>query len=76
MRAKLQQAIGLHQAGQLAEAQIIYEEILKMQPGHFDALYLLGIIAKQAKNFVDGEDTFPPLHTSRSDSIGQRDHPF
>jgi tetratricopeptide (TPR) repeat protein len=48
--AKLQLANALHQRGQLESARLIYEEILKVQPKHFDALHLSGVIAAQAKN--------------------------
>jgi tetratricopeptide (TPR) repeat protein len=47
---KVQQANALHQRGQLESARILYEEILKIQPMHFDALHLLGVIAAQSKN--------------------------
>ncbi|NTW52303.1 MAG: tetratricopeptide repeat protein [Chlorobiaceae bacterium] len=46
----LQQAIALHRRGQLAQAEGLYAEILKIQPKHFDALHLLGVIALQAQN--------------------------
>jgi predicted O-linked N-acetylglucosamine transferase (SPINDLY family) len=45
LQSKLQQAVRLHQRGQLAQAQSIYEQILSEQPRHFDALHLLGVIA-------------------------------
>jgi tetratricopeptide (TPR) repeat protein len=48
--AKLQQANALHQRGDLQGARLIYEEILKVQPKHFDALHLLGVIAAQTQN--------------------------
>ena len=51
-----QQAIGLHQQGLLKEAQTIYEQIIKMQPNHFDALDLLATIAAQTKNFEKAVD--------------------
>jgi tetratricopeptide (TPR) repeat protein len=49
--AKIQQAVVLHQRGELARAQGIYEEVLRIQPKHVDALNLLGVIAGQTKNF-------------------------
>jgi len=47
---KFQQALALHQKGQLVQAQVLYEEILKLQPEHSDALHLLGVIAAQTNN--------------------------
>ena len=46
----LRQALALHQGGQLAQAQTKYEEILELQPEHFDALNMLGVIALQTGN--------------------------
>lgn len=41
--ARLDAAMALHRAGQLAEAQQAYREILRLQPDHPDALNLLGV---------------------------------
>src|SRR5664279_3150979 len=38
------QALALHQAGRLADAEKMYRIILKAQPDHFDSLHLLGVI--------------------------------
>ena len=46
----LRQAVALHQRGLLAQAQTKYEEILQVQPRHFDALNLLGVIALNTGN--------------------------
>jgi tetratricopeptide (TPR) repeat protein len=43
----LQQALRLHQAGQLDEAAAIYRRILAANPRHPDALHLLGLVALQ-----------------------------
>jgi len=37
-----------HKAGQLAQAETLYRQILQQQPNHPDALHLLGVIAYQA----------------------------
>jgi predicted O-linked N-acetylglucosamine transferase (SPINDLY family) len=47
---RLQQAMALHRAGQLASARALYEEILSREPEHFDALHLLGVTAAQSGN--------------------------
>lgn len=49
--AKFHKALALHNSGQLAEAKTTYEEILKLNPFHFDALQLLGTIAAQTKQW-------------------------
>lgn len=46
----LQQALILHQRGQLAQAQALYDQVLRLQPENFDALHLSGLIAAQSKN--------------------------
>ena len=43
--AKLREAVALHGQGQLAHARMLYEDILRLQPRHSDALHLLGVIA-------------------------------
>lgn len=47
---KFLQAQALHQSGRLTQAQIIYEDILRTQPEHSDALHLLGLVAAQTNN--------------------------
>ena len=49
LQAKFNQGVALHQQGRLAEAERIYEEVLRQQPNHFDALHLLGVIAVQTR---------------------------
>ena len=39
--------MALHQAGQLADAEQIYQRILAAEPKHFDSLHLLGVIFMQ-----------------------------
>ena len=47
----IQQAFDLavrhHQAGHLQQAEQLYRQILAQQPGHADALHMLGLIAHQ-----------------------------
>ncbi|HTD74780.1 MAG TPA: tetratricopeptide repeat protein [Steroidobacteraceae bacterium] len=40
-------AMGHHQAGRLNEAERLYLQILKADPGHADTLHLLGVLAHQ-----------------------------
>ena len=43
----MQQALALHNGGQLTQARELYEEIIHTQPQHADALHLLGVLAAQ-----------------------------
>lgn len=45
--ALLHQAVGLHRQNRLKAAQALYERVLALEPTHFDALHLLGVIARQ-----------------------------
>jgi predicted O-linked N-acetylglucosamine transferase (SPINDLY family) len=47
--AKFDQALALHDKGQLLKAQALCEEILSEQPNHFDSLHLLGVISYKNK---------------------------
>jgi len=50
--AMLGRAMSLHQSGQMQQAQRLYEEVLLAQPGHADALHLLGVLSAQTHNYV------------------------
>ncbi len=43
----LNKAVTFHQAGRLAEARSLYEQLLTRQPQHPDALHLLGVLLGQ-----------------------------
>lgn len=43
----LQQAISHHQQGRLQQAEDLYVQVLQIDPRQFDALHLIGVIAKQ-----------------------------
>jgi predicted TPR repeat methyltransferase len=45
---RLSQAMALHRAGRLGEAEAIYRQVLATVPEHAEALHLLGLIACQA----------------------------
>lgn len=51
--AKLQQALQLHRQGKLADAEVLYREVLQRTPGDFVALHRLGLIASHRKRFDD-----------------------
>jgi len=54
----MKKAFALHQRSKLKEAQAIYEQVLKIQTNHFDALQLLGIIYKKKKEFLKAVNFF------------------
>ncbi|HSY26791.1 MAG TPA: tetratricopeptide repeat protein [Burkholderiaceae bacterium] len=43
----MQQALSMHQRGQFNEAEKLYRQVLQDHPQHFDALHLLGVLARQ-----------------------------
>ena len=47
MTNNLKTAVRYHQAGQFQQAESLYNQILQEDPGHADALHLLGVIARQ-----------------------------
>ena len=50
VQAKFNEGLALYQEGQLALAQGLCQQVLKLQPNHFDALHLMGVIAAQTNN--------------------------
>ena len=52
LHAQLSKAVELHQTGELLKAKKMYEDILEVNPWHFDALHLLGLLAHQTGNQV------------------------
>lgn len=47
IHALLQQAVSLHQQGELGRAQALYDDVLRAEPLNFDALHLSGVLARQ-----------------------------
>jgi len=48
-------ALALHQSGLIADAQILYEGILRRDPHHFDSLHNLGVSNQQTGHFDEAE---------------------
>jgi len=48
---ELQEALQYHQSGRCQQAEDAYKKILKVNPEHSKALYLLGILAYQSKKY-------------------------
>ncbi len=53
----LRSAYSLHRAGNFAEAARLYSELLRTDPEHYDAMYLLGFAQLQAERFEEAERT-------------------
>ncbi|MEA2905694.1 MAG: protein O-GlcNAc transferase [Alphaproteobacteria bacterium] len=52
----LQRALSHHQAGQLAQAEPLYRQILATEPRHFDAQHMLGVIRHQQGRTAEALD--------------------
>ena len=50
-KPSLVDALALHQQGQLSHAEVIYRQVLKLEPRNADALHLLGVIFKQRGDY-------------------------
>ncbi len=49
----IQLAMQRHRAGHLTDAEALYRHILQLQPGHPDALHLLGLLAHQRGSYEE-----------------------
>jgi protein O-GlcNAc transferase len=52
----IEDAIQLHQNGNVSEAEAMYQRILLAHPQNADALYLLGVILHQRKEYIRAEE--------------------
>jgi tetratricopeptide (TPR) repeat protein len=52
----LRDAVALHQAGRLTDAEPVYVAILREDPRHFDALHLLGVVRQQQGRDAEAVD--------------------
>src|SRR5258708_3599300 len=52
----IQVAVGHHEAGRWAEAELIYRQVLAQFPDYSDALHLLGALACQTNHLDDAID--------------------
>jgi protein O-GlcNAc transferase len=81
LTAAFARAAALHEAGRLAEAEQIYNHILKVQPKHFESRFLLGVIFAQRGGHADALRQFDgalklnpksaSVHNSRGVSLGK-----
>ena len=54
LKDMFQRALALHQAGRVAEAQLLYRQILAIDGRHFDSLHLLGLAMVQTGDAEGG----------------------
>lgn len=52
MQQTFQTALHYHQSGQLAQAEALYRQILRTQPGNAPVLHLLGLVAYQRGDYA------------------------
>jgi len=81
INASMRTAFSLHQNGELIQASVLYEAILKIKPDHEDSLYLLGLIKsaqgnnETAKNLIEKainiNNKEPAFHKSLGDVCNQ-----
>ena len=80
----VQQAVALHQQGQLNQAEALYKRILAQSPQHFDALHLSGVIAYQRRDLetairliglaVQIDPDNAPAHANHAAALRDRGH--
>ncbi len=58
----LQEAIGHHRAGRLAQADTLYRRVRIAHPGNFDALHLCGIVAMQQNRMAEAVELLTKAH--------------
>jgi tetratricopeptide (TPR) repeat protein len=54
LESNLRRGIALHHQGRLNDAERVYQDVLREQPNHFDALHMLGVIALQTGRAAQG----------------------
>jgi predicted O-linked N-acetylglucosamine transferase (SPINDLY family) len=53
LRPLFEKAIALHRAGDLAQAEALYRQILRAEPGNFPSLHMLGYLEGQRGRFAE-----------------------
>jgi len=65
----LEQAVGLHREGAVAEAERLYLEILAREPGHADARQMLGVLRMEQERFDEALEQFDTILRSNPGAI-------
>src|SRR5262245_26758454 len=53
--AEFARGVAFHRRGQLGEAEHVYRSVLRTQPQHFGAAYILGVLSLQRGEIHDAE---------------------
>jgi protein O-GlcNAc transferase len=68
----VREAMLAHQAGRLAEAEVLYRKVLSTDARQFPVLSMLGLVCAQRRNFVEAERFFgEALKLNPQDADGQ-----
>lgn len=70
LRRALQDAIAAHQRGQLAQAEALYLQVLRGQPGSFEAQHLLGVLRGQQGRYEEALALVGAALETRPDAVG------
>ncbi len=69
-RTTIQQAVEYHRQGKFARAEELYRQILRTEPGHADALHLLGVIYGQTGRFAKAQELIERAIARRPNEAG------
>jgi predicted O-linked N-acetylglucosamine transferase (SPINDLY family) len=77
----LDRAMALHQRGQLADAEILYRDVLRARPNHFEARHFFGVLrfqqgrADEALALIaaalDAKPDYPEAHYNRGNILAE-----
>jgi tetratricopeptide (TPR) repeat protein len=65
----LNQAVGLHSQGRLAEAERLYEQLLAAAPGSIDARHMLAVLRAQQGRNQEAFDLIAPVVAARPQDV-------
>jgi predicted O-linked N-acetylglucosamine transferase (SPINDLY family) len=69
LQALLKNALGLHRAGRLAEAETLYRQARAAAPRHFDVLHLSGLLAYQQGRIAEAVDWLGRAYRLNTDAV-------
>ena len=65
----LKTAVALHNGGKLADATAIYEGVLQVQPGNFDATHMMGLARLQQQRFAEAVELIETALKQQPDNL-------